>query len=230
MMNHSLLDQSLGSIACDIPGATRIFHRHRLDFCCGGGKSLRDASARKGIDANAIASELMALTSCPGLGRDWRQATAADLIDHILHRFHDRHRIQLPELVRLARRVEHVHGDRPECPNGLANHLDAMQHELESHMLKEEQILFPMLRQDMHGGVGGPISVMRFEHDQHGEALDIINTLTNDITPPANACNTWRALYRGLQELREDLMQHIHLENNILFAGAQSANEEIRHG
>lgn len=219
-MSSTLLDQSLGSIACDIPGATRVFHRHRLDFCCGGGKSLREATARKGLDADAVAGELLALTACPGLGRDWRQASSAELIDHILHRFHDRHRIQLPELVRLARRVEQVHGDRPDCPVGLANHLDNMQRELDSHMMKEEQILFPLLRQDMHAGVGGPVSVMRVEHDQHGDALEVINTLTHNITPPGNACNTWRALYRGLEELREDLMQHIHLENNVLFSRA----------
>lgn len=219
-MSHPLLDQSLGSIACDIPGATRVFHRHRLDFCCGGGKSLREATARNGLDADAVAGELLALTACPGLGRDWRQASSAELIDHILHRFHDRHRIQLPELVRLARRVEQVHGDRPDCPVGLANHLDNMQRELDSHMMKEEQILFPLLRQDMHAGVGGPVSVMRVEHDQHGDALEVINTLTHNITPPGNACNTWRALYRGLEELREDLMQHIHLENNVLFSRA----------
>lgn len=229
-MSHSLLDQSLGSIACDIPGATRVFHRHRLDFCCGGGKSLREAAARKGLDADQVASELQALTACPGLGRDWRQASSADLIDHILHRFHDRHRIQLPELVRLARRVEQVHGDRPDCPVGLAEHLDNMQRELESHMMKEEQILFPLLRQNMHAGVGGPISVMRVEHDQHGDALEVISTLTRNITPPDNACNTWRALYRGLQELREDLMQHIHLENNVLFSHAQALPQENHHG
>ncbi|HQV40904.1 MAG: iron-sulfur cluster repair protein YtfE [Moraxellaceae bacterium] len=228
-MSSSLLDHSLGSIACDIPGATRVFHQHRLDFCCNGGKSLRDAAAQKGIDANAITTELQALTDCPGLGRDWREASSSELIDHILSRFHDRHRVQLPELVRLARRVEHVHGSRPECPNGLADHLDAMQQELESHMLKEEQILFPMLRQDMHAGVSGPISIMRFEHDHHGEALETINKFTNDITPPGNACNTWRALYRGLSELREDLMQHIHLENNVLFARIQAEGEKV-HG
>lgn len=222
-MSHPLLDQSLGSIACDIPGATRVFHRHRLDFCCGGGKSLREATARNGLDADAVAGELLALTACPGLGRDWRQASSAELIDHILHRFHDRHRIQLPELVRLARRVEQVHGDRPDCPVGLANHLDNMQRELDSHMMKEEQILFPLLRQDMHAGVGGPVSVMRVEHDQHGDALEVINTLTHNITPPGNACNTWRALYRGLEELREDLMQHIHLENNVLFSRATAS-------
>ena len=69
-MSSSLLDQSLGSIACDIPGATRVFHSHRLDFCCGGGKSLRDACARKGIDANTVASELLALTACSAPPRD----------------------------------------------------------------------------------------------------------------------------------------------------------------
>lgn len=234
-MSSTLLDQSLGNIACDIPGATRVFHQHRLDFCCGGQKSLREAATRKGLNADAVASELLKLQACPGLGRDWRQTSACELIDHILSRFHDRHRLQLPELLRLARRVEHVHGDRPECPNGLADHLDAMQQELESHMLKEEQILFPLLRQNLRSGVDGPISVMRFEHDQHGEALEAINALTNDITPPVNACNTWRALYRGLSELREDLMQHIHLENNVLFAQANVsatpiAIEENAHG
>lgn len=220
-MSSTLLDQPLGSIACDIPGATRIFHEHRLDFCCGGRTTLRDAASRKGLDADAIASALGELQVCPGISRDWRQASASELIDHILMRFHSRHRQQLPELVRLARRVEHVHGDRPDCPNGLANHLDNMQQELDSHMMKEEQILFPLLRQNMHAGIDGPVSVMRFEHDQHGEALEVINLLTANITPPSNACNTWRALYRGLGELREDLMQHIHLENNVLFANAQ---------
>jgi len=106
---------------------------------------------------------------------------------------------------------------------GLAEHLWNMQQELESHMLKEEQILFPMLQRGMKLPQSqGPIAVMRFEHDQHGAALERMAELTNDITPPENACNTWRALYRGLEELRDDLMQHIHLENNILFANASA--------
>lgn len=96
-----------------------------------------------------------------------------------------------------------------------------MQQELESHMLKEEQVLFPMIRRGMRvPSEQGPIAVMRYEHDQHGIALDRLAALTDDITPPANACNTWRALYRGLEEMRDDLMQHIHLENNILFIKA----------
>ena len=145
---------------------------------------------------------------------------AEQLIAHILSRYHARHREQLPELIRLASRVEHVHGARENCPNGLAEHLHNMQQELESHMLKEEQILFPALLDGVGQSAAAPISVLRMEHEQHGEALQRILDLTNNIIPPSNACNTWRALYRGLDELRNDLMQHIHLENNVLFANA----------
>ncbi|MGE4406312.1 iron-sulfur cluster repair protein YtfE [Pseudomonas sp.] len=219
----STIDQTLGSLACSIPGATRVLRQYKLDFCCGGNVPLREAAAQHGLDAERIAAELAALTDHGDDAPDWRSVPANQLIEHILENFHERHRDQFPELIRLANRVEHVHGSRPECPNGLAEHLWTMQQELESHMLKEEQILFPMLQR----GIGfpqaqGPISVMRYEHQQHGEALERLAALTNDITPPANACNTWRALYRGLEELRSDLMQHIHLENNILFRNAEA--------
>ncbi|MNP01087.1 Iron-sulfur cluster repair protein YtfE [compost metagenome] len=228
-MNLSYLDWTLGDLACSIPGATRIFHGHRLDFCCGGQKSLRDAAQRKGLDAEAIATELAALLAQGNGEQDWRDAPNEKLIAHILERYHERHRDQLPELIRLAARVEHVHGDRSDCPHGLTEHLRVMQQELESHMLKEEQVLFPMLLSGFGIQAGGPISVMRFEHDQHGEALEHLLELTDQITPPPGACNTWQALYRGLDELRNDLMQHIHLENNILFVQAMQP-QESNHG
>lgn len=216
-MTH-LIDQTLGDLATALPGATRVLHQYKLDFCCGGAQTLGAACAKRGLDADAIAAELQALHGDTDQ-RDWRLASNAELIEHILARFHARHREQLPELIRLASRVEQVHGQNPTCPNGLAEHLWHMQQELESHMLKEEKILFPMLLSEpAHPHAQGPIAVMRYEHDQHGEALARLNEMTDDITPPAHACNTWRALYRGLAELRDDLMQHIHLENNILFA------------
>lgn len=210
-----LLDQSLGQIATSVAGATAVFHQHKLDFCCGGQHSLRDALAKKGLPEQEIVNALTALTLQPVQFTDWRKAPTKELITHILERFHQRHRLQLPELSRLARRVEHVHGDDPSCPTGLTDHLDAMYQELESHMMKEEQILFPMLA----GGIypAGPISVMEEEHIQHGDALEKLERLTNNITLPAHACNTWTALYIGLKELKEDLMQHILLENEILF-------------
>ncbi len=220
-MTTTLTEQTLGSLACLIPGATRVFRQYKLDFCCGGDTPLRDAALQRNLDALAIADELAALAAAPASEPDWRNAAAGELIEFILERYHERHRDQFPELIRLASRVEQVHGNKADCPTGLAEHLWTMQQELESHMLKEEQILFPMLRRGVQLSQSqGPIAVMRYEHDQHGDALQRLAELTNDITPPANACNTWRALYRGLEELRDDLMQHIHLENNILFAQA----------
>lgn len=156
--------------------------------------------------------------------------TDAELIEHILDRFHDAHREQLPELIRLAERVERVHGGRPECPAGLAAHLQSVWTELESHMAKEEEILFPMITRGMNGMAVAPVSVMRDEHEQHGNALAALERLTNNITPPDDACNTWRTLYRGLETFRDDLMNHLHIENNILFNRIDGRMEGAHHG
>lgn len=217
----SLIEQSLGQLARSIPGATQVLHEYKLDFCCGGQHSLRAAAAAKNLDPVAIEARLQALAAqAPEHEQDWMQASPACLIDHILVRYHERHREQLPELIRLADRVEQVHAEHPDCPVGLTEHLSAILDELESHMQKEEQVLFPILKQGRGAMAGGPIMVMRMEHDEHGVALERLVALTHDSTLPDGACNTWRALYLGLQTLRNDLMEHIHLENNILFENA----------
>lgn len=162
---------------------------------------------------------------------DWQYRSPAELIPHILDRFHKHHREQLPELIRLARRVEQVHGEHPQWPRGLANQLGTLQEELESHMQKEEQILFPLLARGLRAFVQMPIQVMREEHDQHGQALERLAQCTRDFTPPPEACSTWQALYLGLKTLRADLMEHVHLENNILFETAASTHRmETSHG
>lgn len=214
----TLAECRLGDLARDLPGATRVFHAHDLDFCCAGRQRLDEAAAARGLDVAAIVRELESLPPVAQGETDWRGTGTTTLIDHLLSRYHEVHRQQLPELIRLARRVEQVHGERDSCPNGLAEALVAMQQELESHMQKEEQVLFPLLSRQA-SGVEMPISVMRFEHEQHGEALANLLTLAHGFVPPPGACTTWRALYQGLRQLREDLMQHIHLENNILFEG-----------
>lgn len=150
--------------------------------------------------------------------RAWRDMPTDHLIQHIRENYHQRHRKQLPELIRLARRVEQVHGNHPDCPNGLADHLSDVYQALESHMLKEEQMLFPMLLEGEHGEAQGSISVMRFEHEQHEQGLSLLRAMTNGIQAPIHACNTWRMLYQGLDEFCQGLTQHIHLENEVLFA------------
>ena len=92
-----------------------------------------------------------------------------------------------------------------------------MQAELESHMAKEEQVLFPLMRNGGHPMITHPIAMMRHEHDTAGEDLSAVTALTRDMTPPQGACNSWRALYAGLAKFAEDLTEHVHIENNILF-------------
>ncbi|MGX2038865.1 iron-sulfur cluster repair protein YtfE [Methylocaldum sp. MU1018] len=226
------LDQSLGHLARTIAGATQIFHEYGLDFCCGGKQSLREAARAKGLQPEIVARRLENLQAQQTSDADrWKDAPTAELIAHIVDRFHERHRVQLPELIRLARKVEQVHGDRAECPHGLADHLGTLWQELESHMHKEERVLFPLLSLGARAAVQGPILVMRMEHDNHGEALQRLIELTDGFTPPATACNTWRALYLGLATLCVDLMEHIHLENNVLFETAsQTQKMESSHG
>lgn len=210
----ALKTRQLGQIAVDMPGATAVFRRLKLDFCCGGNVSLASACAQKDLNADAVAAELLTLDRRAAAP----EADAPDaLIDHILTRYHEVHRQQLPELIRMARRVEAVHGDRPDCPAGLVELLEIMQAELLDHMSKEEAILFPMLRQGGAPFARGPIAVMRMEHNGHGEQVARLLALTHDATPPAGACTTWRALYAGIEQLVNDLMEHIHLENNRLF-------------
>lgn len=224
----SLIHQSIGSIAKQIPGATAVFHKYQLDFCCGGNHSLEQAARVKQVDPTAVEAELLLLPAVavrPGAESAAVQACDTGhsevLIEHLLQRYHEVHRQQLPELIRLARRVEQVHGDREDCPVGLAAHLENMFQELQSHMLKEEKILFPMLLAGRSAQAQMPITVMRHEHDQHGGELQKLLDLTDNITPPRAACTTWRALYSGLREFKEDLMQHIHLENNVLFVQSE---------
>ncbi|WP_331346661.1 iron-sulfur cluster repair protein YtfE [Cellvibrio sp. UBA7661] len=213
----SILDQSLGQLARSIPGATTIFHKYHLDFCCGGKKSLREAANDRDLSLDALAAELQLLQSLDSTEQEWTSVPNIELIEHILTRYHDVHRQQLPELIRLAQRVELVHGGHTECPAGLSQHLETMLQELESHMKKEEQILFPMISRGITGMAVQPIAMMRSEHDDHGAALADIEYITNGMVVPKGACNTWRALYLGLETLKTDLMNHIHLENNILF-------------
>ncbi|KAF1053900.1 MAG: Iron-sulfur cluster repair protein YtfE [Stenotrophomonas maltophilia] len=219
-MNQDLIERTLSDLSLSLPGSTGLFLDYQLDFCCDGQRSLREAARQQGLNAEHIASQLKALPT-DTQQRDWRQASNNELIEHILGRFHQVHRQQFPELIALAERVERTHAAHPACPTGLTEHLRNMHQELEWHMCKEESVLFPWLRQNVPlGHVQGPIGVMRHEHDDHAQALAHLAQLTDQLTPPADACNSWRRLYVALEVMRRDLMQHIHLENNLLFVGA----------
>lgn len=210
---------TLAEIAVTHPAAVRVFHRHRLDFCCGGRRSLADACRERAIDPERILADIEAESAPPDAVR-WDEAPLPALVSFIVETYHQRLRAALPELIRMARRVEVRHGDKDTCPRGLADRLEAMHAEVLDHLRKEEQILFPLIVSGQGAAAAAPVHVMELEHEHHRENLLALRQLTADLTPPAEACTTWRALYLGLQELERELMEHIHLENNVLFRRA----------
>ena len=139
------------------------------------------------------------------------------LIDHILQRYHAEHRADLAALLPLARKVETVHGDQEDAPHGVTDLLSALATDLEQHMAKEEQVLFPLMRQGGHPMIAQPISVMLQDHAEAELLVEKLRLLTCDFTAPAGACGSWRGLYAGIEKLVTDLKEHMILENEVLF-------------
>lgn len=139
------------------------------------------------------------------------------LTRYIETRYHRTHRDQLPGLAALAQKVERVHADDPDVPDGLGDLLQRLIGELEVHMKKEELILFPAIRRGGMPGIETPIAVMRADHDDHGTEVDRIRALTGNLTLPEGACRSWTALYDGLTVFLDDLEAHVRLENDVLF-------------
>lgn len=217
---NAIATSTLAEIATTHPGAASVFYRHGLDFCCGGRRSLADACGARGLDPAAIIAEVGREENAAGPTRRWDLAPLPELITFIVDHYHRRLRETLPDLVRMAAKVEVRHGDKATCPHGLAAHLEAMHGAVLDHLEKEEQVLFPMILRGQGANAVGPVHVMEVEHDEHGRNLQQVRRLTGDLQAPAEACPTWRALYLGLQQLERELMDHIHLENNVLFSRA----------
>lgn len=146
-----------------------------------------------------------------------------DLITHIIGRYHDTLRRELPPLIELAHKVERVHGEAPQAPLGLSVMLAQLLDEMEEHMHKEEMILFPAMQRGGMPGIVHPISVMRADHDDHAEAIARIRAVTGDLVLPEGACRSWTRLYAEVSQLVTDFEDHMRLENDILFPRFETA-------
>jgi regulator of cell morphogenesis and NO signaling len=214
---------TLAELAVAHPAAARVFYANRLDFCCGGRRPFAEACRERGLDANAVLDEILREESSSEPATRWELAPLQLLVDRIVNHYHRRLRVALPNLIRMARRVEERHGDKGSCPIGLAALLEQVHTSVLDHLEKEETILFPALLRHTGTELSRPVYVLESEHEHHRSDLQRIRALTNDLTVPDEACTTWRALYGNLQQLEQELMEHIHLENNILFRRALAA-------
>jgi regulator of cell morphogenesis and NO signaling len=207
---------TLAELATEHPAASRVFQRYGLDFCCKGLRSLDSACAERGLDAAAILAEI----ESAAIARATSASESSDvLVAHIVDHYHRRLREELPQLIVMASKVERVHSKRAGCPLGLAEHLTGMQQELFLHMAKEEKVLFPLILSG-RTGLLGPVQVMEAEHRDHAANLERLRELAHDFVAPPEACATWQALYLRLSDFERELMEHVHLENHVLFPRA----------
>lgn len=211
---ESFASRTLAEIVRALPPAATLFRAHRIDFCCKGNRTLSDVAQHSNLPLPQIEAELATMAQ----SSPWhRPAMTRELIDHIVERYHEAHRRELPALIDLAQTVERVHAGHTAMPENLSKLLQTMRLDLEMHMCKEEHIVFALIKEGNGPLIGGPIEMMKLDHENHGAMLRQLEVLTAGCVPPADACATWHALYAGLRKLIDDLVEHIHLENNVLF-------------
>lgn len=218
------LEHRLADIVGMRPGAARVLRGYGLDFSCEGDRSLAEACEGCELDPSEVRRAIIAARAEPDDVHDWTQRPLPGLVAHLKERYHERHRADLPYLIELAHRVEKRHGHRDDCPVGMEALLARLREDLEAHLDEEEQMVFPLiLNAAADGLVPATFSSARSEHDEHLGALKRARQLTADFAPPAHPCRTWHALVRGLADLERDLVNHVHLENNVLFPRAAAA-------
>lgn len=232
----NLEGKQVKDLVTEMPGAAAIFERYRIDYCCGGHKTLKDACDTVGLDATKIVAELEAGGGAnPAVEehRDWQTTPLSELIAHIVGLHHAFVKQELPRLEALAKKVCAVHGgSHPELAL-IQKSFVGMKQELDQHLQKEEQVLFPHIARVEEamrkgepapavpfGTVQNPIRMMTSEHDDVGTELKAMRAASDDYSVPPEGCFSYRALYQGLEAFERDLHQHIHLENNILFPRA----------
>ena len=222
---------TVGQLVVERPSRSRVFEELGIDYCCGGRKSLADACRSRGLDPDTVLQALLGNEPAePADTADVSSLSLSDLCDLVETRHHAYLKRELPRLQFMVERVASVHGDHSPWMREVATVFSPLHEELAAHMQKEERVLFPLIRaieagqtgaaQHCGGTIAHPIRAMEYEHDSAGDALHRIRDLTGSYTPPANACNTFRAVLDGLRELELDMHRHIHKENNVLFPRA----------
>ena len=217
-----------------------VFKKYGIDFCCGGGISLEKACKKHGIELDQIEQELLSVDTI-GYMNNYDKWDLGFLIDYIVNIHHRYVNESLPIIFQYANKVAKVHGHHYTEVVKINDLFHEVANELLTHMQKEEQILFPYIKQltefqekgemiksaPSFGTVNNPIQMMEHEHETAGNIFKEIAKLANNYTPPEEACNTFRALYAKLEEFEQDLHRHIHLENNILHPKAIALEEKL---
>ncbi len=225
---------TVGSFVANDYRAASVFQKYGIDFCCRGGISIEEVSHNNNIDTEVLLSELQEAVNQPnneGIDfRTWPLDLLADYIEKTHHRYIVR---TVPAINQYLDKLCEVHGENHPELFPIAAEFAKAANNLAAHMVKEEKLLFPVIRQMVEaksngetlakpefGTVENPIAVMMQEHDAEGERFRTIAGFSNNYTTPADGCRTYQVAFETLKEFESDLHKHIHLENNILFPKA----------
>jgi regulator of cell morphogenesis and NO signaling len=235
-------DTTVRELALEMPQATRVFERLKIDYCCGGARPLGVACADAGLDVNTVMQQLAEAGAVTQSDAQTTIQTESltELIAHIIAKHHVYTKEEMVRLTALLAKVCAAHGEpHPELlrVSELFQHLCA---DLQPHMLKEEMVLFPYIKgleeaarrggefmRPPFGTINNPVRMMMYEHDAAGALLRELRALSNDYLVPEDACLSYRTLYEALTALEQDLHQHIHLENNVLFPRAVELENKL---
>jgi len=229
--------RTVRELAIEIPNATRTFEKLGIDYCCGGSRSLRDACRHAQLAVEEVVGALEQESTFQSAtntdGQEVATGTLAQLAEHIVHKHHAYVKQEIPRIQQLLKKVVAVHGTAHPELGKIQQVFQELSAEMSSHMMKEENILFPYIAamesavnggrpkpRPAFGSVSNPVHMMELEHDSAGVALKTISELSGNYTPPEEACFSYKTLFTALKEFESDLHQHVHLENNILFPRA----------
>ena len=233
-------ETTVREIATAQPASIRVFERFGIDYCCGGRKPLTEACDELQLSVEQVLEKLEEAAGTPvDEETAWQTAPLSRLIQHIVRKHHTFVRQEMPRLRALADKVRSRHGAaHPELLE-IESLFGEVATELTTHMLKEEQVLFPYIARMEHTYAAGvaaerpffvtvdnPVRTMVQEHESAGALLASIRRLSSNFQPPMGACPSYIGLYHGLEEFERDLHLHVHLENNILFPRAQDLERQ----
>lgn len=222
----------VGELVAQRQSRAGVLEQYGIDYCCGGKSTLEEACQKKGLNVEEVLEKLIASDQKGTRSdeRDWTTTSLKVLVDHIITTYHLPLRQELSRIALLAQKVANVHGDSHPEMIEVMNLFNRFKVQLELHMQKEEMVLFPGIIAmeetgtpqifGCGGGIEHPIEMMTLEHDEAGEALRSMRTLTNEYTPPEDACSTFKVLLYCLDQFESEMHQHVHKENNILFPRA----------
>ncbi|HTG71924.1 MAG TPA: iron-sulfur cluster repair di-iron protein [Candidatus Udaeobacter sp.] len=221
--------EKIGDIVTNFPGASNLFKEYSIDFCCGGGRSLLEVLRLQGTNEESFIEQLnlsyLEVHRNKDRSVDWREKSSSELMDYVVNTHHAYLQKELPLLSEFTTKILRVHGPaQGDVLARLHRLFHQMKMELEQHLIAEEEVLFPLIRQYEESPSGAllektvkAINELEADHSGVGDILKEMREITNQYELPAEACRTYTLTFQKLEELESDLFEHIHLENNILF-------------